>query len=154
MPDRAQRVTEAERALRRGELREALEQYRALLAEAPDDPAVRARIAAIESLVQPKELAGGPAVPQPVPTFDLSRPPTLEQTAEMLFERGDVPAAIATYRRILQDRPDHDLARERCAELLDLHALSPHAPPSPALPRTRPELLEALLTRIASRRKG
>ena len=93
--------------------------------------------------------------------IDFSRPNTLEQTAEMLFERGDLAGAIATYERVLRDRPDHDLARERCAELQRLAELGPRPsrPPTAEMPVVLPlpagksDMLEALLARIATRRK-
>ncbi len=157
MTQREQRQAEAERAVRRGELREALGLYRALLDETPDE-GLRARIATIESLLQPDELAGRASAPvQPAPT--LGRPATLEQAAEQLFEQGDIPGALSLYQRILAGRPDHELARERLAEL---QVLAPNVPvqvpprplPTQPEPRDPPALLEALLARIAERRKG
>jgi tetratricopeptide (TPR) repeat protein len=152
MPAQSQRQADAERAVRRGELKEALSILRQMLAESPGDAQVQVRIAAIESLVQPRELSEARAVPV-APSIDFTRPPTLEQTAEMLLERGDVAGAIATYQRVLKDRPDHELARERCRELEDLHAVIPRSPAVPTLPESKPELFEALLARIAARRK-
>lgn len=157
MTQREQRQAEAERAVRRGELREALGLYRALLAEAPDE-VLRARIATIESLLQPDELAGRATPAPPAPT--LSRPTTLEQAAEQRFEQGDIPGALSIYQRILSDRPDHELARERLAELQILAPnVAVQVPPrpaaqAPAQPQDPPALLEALLARIAERRKG
>lgn len=157
MSERAQRQADAERAVRRGELKEGLAIYRALLAEDPEDPAVRARIATIESLLQPQELTNLPPAPaSPPPAIDLARSATLEQTAELLFERGDVAGALATYERVLKERPDHDLARERHHELQRLFGASAARPPmpkEPPLPLGKPELLEALLARISTRRK-
>jgi tetratricopeptide (TPR) repeat protein len=152
MSHRAQNQAEAERAVRRGELKQALFLYRRMLDEDPDDAAAKTRIAAIESLMQPHELSGLSLRTPALPSLDLARPPTLEQTAEMLFERGDVAAALATYEMILKDRPDHDLARERMGELAQLMALTPTVR-KPDLPQGKPEMLEALLARIASRRK-
>lgn len=157
MSELAQMMFEAERSVRRGELKQALQIYRELLERAPRDTQVHARIATIESLLQPHELSGSPSS-HAMPGLDLSRSTTLEQTAEMLFERGDLAGAIATYERVLRERPDHELARERCVELKRLFDL--HAPPVPgratpglSLPRGKSDMLEALLGRIASRRK-
>ncbi len=150
MSERVQRQAEAERAVRRGELKQALAIYRELAREAPEDPLLPSRIATIESLLQPDEIfAAGPAPAAP----DLSRSATLEQAAEALFEQGDLPGALATYQRLLQDRPDNELARERLLELQHLARLTA-APPAPSLPAERPQMLEALLERIAHRRKA
>lgn len=146
---------DAERAVRRGDLKEALALFRQLLALEPDSSAVRARIAAVESLLQPQELsAGRPA--QPVPgSLSFERPPTLEQVAEALFDRGDIAGAAATYERVLKARPGHQLARERLLEIQAAAASQPEQrPPSRALPRDKDRLFEELLARIASRRRA
>ncbi len=158
MPEQLSPTTlavEAERAVRRGDLKEALALFRQLLAQAPDSSALRARIAAVESLVQPKELsAGRPALPPPG-SLNFERPPTLEQVAEALFDRGDLAGAAATYERILKARPEHQLAHERLLELRAAAATLPERrPPSQALPRDKVRLLEELLARVASRRRA
>ncbi|HEY3449002.1 MAG TPA: tetratricopeptide repeat protein [Myxococcales bacterium] len=159
MSDRVQRQAEAERAVRRGELKQALALYRELAREVPEDPLIPSRIATIESLLQPDEISvAGCAPTPPASGMSLSRSSTLEQTAELLFERGDLPGAIATYERVLKERPDHDLARERHAELQHLTSLTPASAAAgpraaPPLPQQKPEMLEALLARIANRRK-
>ncbi|MGI5863441.1 MAG: hypothetical protein ACOX6T_15495 [Myxococcales bacterium] len=143
----------AERALRRGELKEALRLYHQVLSLEPENPPVRARIASIEALVQPSELAEQPldlSMARPV----REKPPTAEQTAEMLLERGDYRGALAAYERILQARPNHELARERLLEVQQLVDLNPRSAEPPALPEDKAGLLEALLVRIASRRKA
>src|SRR4051794_29679667 len=148
---RSQPEIDAERAVRRGDLKEGLLLYRGVLAERPGDPQLLARIATIEGLLQPSEL-NDPALrapPAPAPRR-AERPPTPEQQAEMLFDRGDYPGALATYERILVARPDHQLARERAHEIRVLAGMQPAAPPAPALPADRPGILEALLVRIAS----
>lgn len=146
---------EAERCIRRGDLREALALYREILASNPQDAATAGRIGALSELLS----ADGPAAPMPAP-FRLATPPpahTAEQRAEVLFEKGEYPAALAAYDEILRARPDHELARERHREIEALAgaALSPAkaGPSEPPLPRgSRKELLEALLARIATRR--
>ena len=100
MSERVQRQAEAERAVRRGELKQALAIYRELAREAPEDPLVPSRIATIESLLQPDEISVSGPAPVPPASLSLSRSATLEQTAEMHFERGDIKGAVATYERI------------------------------------------------------
>lgn len=158
MSDRVQRQAEAERAVRRGELKQALAIYRELAREAPEDPLLPSRIATIESLLQPDEISAAGPAPAPDAGASLSRSATLEQTAEVLFERGDIAGAVATYERVLKEKPGNELARERHAELAHLAQLStPARPAGPASalarPKQGPELLEALLSRIAQRRK-
>lgn len=145
--------SDAERAVRRGEFKEALRLYHQLLGLAPDNPPVRARIASIEALVQPSELADRPSEAAAAHSAR-EKPPTPEQTAEMLFERGDYRGALAAYERILQARPDHGLARERLTEIKQFVAFSPRSSAPPKLPADEKGIYEALLVRIASRRKA
>jgi len=152
-PDLSKLEADAERALRRGELKEALQLYHQVLEECPDNPPVRARIASIEQLVQPSELSARPAEAAAArPARE--KPPTPEQTAEMLFERGDYQGALAAYQRILQSRPDHALARERWNEISQLVELNPRSAAVPELPADETGPYEALLVRLASRRKA
>lgn len=152
MPDPAETKETAERAVRRGELSEALRLYRRLLAESPGDDAARARIAAIQSLLQPHELTAPSSAPS-LPDVHLPQTPTPEQRAELLFERGDLAAALAAYERIVEERPENELARERRTELAELCAISHGTPKRPKPLPPRSQLLEALLERIAARRK-
>ncbi|MFN7134416.1 MAG: hypothetical protein ACK4N5_20215, partial [Myxococcales bacterium] len=120
------------------------------------DAALAARVASIQSLAQPNELERSArelasAAAAPLPT---ERPLSAEQQAEMLFERGDYTGALATWERVLKARPDNQLARERLEEIRALLALRPQNAPEPALPADRNGMLEALLVRIASRRKA
>ncbi|MGC4114074.1 MAG: hypothetical protein QM765_05330 [Myxococcales bacterium] len=160
MSDRVQRQAEAERAVRRGELKQALALYRELARETPEDPLIPSRIATIESLLQPDEIIAASFVPAPAQAspLSLSRSATLEQTAEQLFERGDIKGAVALYQKVLAEKPDNELARERYEELAQLTSprpepVAPQDPPAPPLPAEKPELLEALLARITHRRK-
>lgn len=152
---RTQPEIDAERAVRRGDLKEGLLLYRGLLAGRPGDAQLLSRIATIEGLLQPSEL-NDPALKAPVAPVPrrTERPPTPEQQAEMLFDRGDFAGALATYERILVARPDHELARERAHEIRILAGMQPEAPPVPLLPADRQGILEALLVRIATRRKA
>ncbi len=131
--------------------------FRALLAERPDDQALAARVNSIQSLAQPDELERGArsgAATAAAALSSVERPPTIEQQAEMLLERGDYPGALATYERILQARPNHELALERLKEVRALVSVQPRSAPEPTLPADRNGMLEALLVRIASRRKA
>ena len=140
-------MAEAERALRRGELKEALRLYHEVLALEPESPPVRARIASIEALVQPSELAERPVdLSPPRPAHE--KPPTAEQTAEMLFERGDYQGALAAYERILQARPGHELARERLLEMQRLRPLR-----GPARTHRLPAEGVAMVERSTARRR-
>jgi len=141
--------TDAERAVRRGDLKEGLRLYRELLSRAPADPAARGRLASIESLLQPSELVERLVAP-PNPTLDKAQTP--EQLAEALFDRGEYAASLATYERILQARPDHQLARERCEEIRHLaHMQGPS--PRRSEPADRTSILEGLLVKVATRRR-
>lgn len=151
---RSPREIEAERAVRRGEFKVALGIYRQLLAERPDDPAIASRIRSIESLAQPSELESALRIDRPITSPAPERPLTMEQQAELLFERGDFQGALATYQRLLQSRPNHELARERLREIQTLASLQPGPAPDPALPSEPTAMLEALLVRIASRRRA
>lgn len=153
-PPTSSLALEAERAVRRGDLKEALALFRRLLSFEPDSAALRARIAAVESLVQPRELSAGRPAQPPPGSLSFERPPTPEQVAEALFDRGDIAGAEATYERILKARPGHQLAHERLLEIRAAAAAQPdRTPPAPALPRDKDRLFEELLARIASRRR-
>jgi tetratricopeptide (TPR) repeat protein len=151
-PDRSQLASDAERAVRRGELKEALRLYRRLLECDPEDRGLRARIATIESLLQPSELAGRDVAPI-IPAASFDRPPTAEQQAERLFESGDYAGALSAYEQILETRPGHQLAGERIQELRDLVAAFAPRPVTPMPLQDRAGVLEGLLSRIGQRRK-
>ncbi len=152
--DRSQLASDAERALRRGDLKEAVLLYRRILERDPGDAAARARLATIESLLQPSELAGRSA-PTPAPVaVGAERSATPEQLAEGMFENGDYPGALQAYQQILSARPSHQLARERLQELSELVRVTT---PQPAKPRPLPDresVLASLLARVGERRKG
>ena len=148
-------LQDAERALRRGELHEAVAIFRSLLAREPGSLELQARIRSVESLLQPREVGAGRPPSPPTGSLSFERPPTLEQVAEALFDRGDYAGAVSTYQRVLQARPDHLLARERLEEI---RAVAQHQPAdeprATELPLARDRLYEELLARIASRRRG
>ncbi len=143
---------DAERALRRGELKDALLLFQQLHKITPSDHTLQSRIQAIESVLEPEsKFSAEPAIKN----RQASRPPTQEQTAEMLFDQGDFSAAIATYSRIVQSRQGHQLAQERLQEIKTIQTLQPETIPAPRTshPGNVYEFLEMLLMRIAGRRK-
>lgn len=151
--DRAELEARAERALRRGEMSEALALYEELAAEFPDEGRFNDRIAHLRAALQPAELAQGGAPPPPSGVTEL-RPSTPEQEGERLFVIGDYAGAAAAYRRAVEERPDSELLRERLEELYRLARMAPrHSPTDSALPTDRQALLRALLDRISSRRR-
>jgi tetratricopeptide (TPR) repeat protein len=149
---RAQMVSHAERALRRGELSEAVGLYERLCRAFPQDQALALKLANLREMLQPEELLALQAtVPhEPMPLGPSS--PVAE--GERLFALGDYVGAAAAYRRALQERPDSELIRERLVELFRLaQTLPSHSPTDRKLPQQREPLLLALLDRVASRRR-
>ena len=148
-------LDEADRAVRRGELKEALVLLRQLLERDPASEALQARVRSVESLLQPKELFAPQALLPRVGSRSFEHPPTLEQVAEALFDHGDIAGALSTYERVLLARPNHQLARERLQEIRAVAGARPKAPGrAEALPKAKDRLYEELLARIASRRRG
>lgn len=137
----------AERAVRRGEWGLALSLLREVALAAPDDAALAARIVELEAHLSPAERARRP--PLSAEPSGVFRSPMHE--AEALAARGDFAGAIAQYRRLLAENPDLDLVKERLAELFQL-AQASAAPKTHAV--TREQVLEHLLGRITSRRRG
>lgn len=146
-PDERQAVeSKAERALRRGDLAGALAHFREVAHAFPDDAALAARIAQLESNLGPGETARhAPITAEPSGIF---RSPMHE--AEAQAARGDFAGAIATYRRLLADNPDLDLVKERLAELFQLAQAST----APRQTVSREQVLEHLLGRISSRKRS
>ncbi len=137
----------ADRALRRGELSEAFALFQELEQAFPDDAGLRAKITNLKESLQPAELfntrSNFKAEPAVAPTSE-------SEAAERLVASGDYAGAIATYRRLLVDRPDNELIRDRLAELFT-HA---RAVPRPSRPEQRREaVLGDLLSRIGARRR-
>ena len=139
----------AERSLRRGELSEAFGIYKQLTTAFPADAALQRRVAELKESLQPAELmnpksnfrsestAGTPASP-----FD---------AAEVFASKGDYPAAIAIYRKLMAERPDSELIRERLTELFQL-AQAGQAPPAP-VKKPLDAVLADLLSRISDRKR-
>ncbi len=139
----------AERALRRGELSEAFGLYKTLTAAFPADQSLARRVAELQENLQPAELmnpksnfrsesiAGAPSSP-----YD---------AAEVCASKGDYRGAIAIYRKLMADRPDSELVRERLTELFQL-AQAGQAPPAP-VKKPLDAVLADLLSRISDRKR-
>ena len=149
---RAEMQARAERALRRGELAEAVGLYEALAQAFPGDEALAQKLALLRESLQPMELQK--ARPPPREELRPLGPSSPVQEGERLFALGDYAGAAAAYRRALQERPDSELIQERLLELYRLATNSPtHSPTDRALPKEREHRLHALLDRLAARRR-
>jgi tetratricopeptide (TPR) repeat protein len=156
---RAEMVAHAERALRRGELGEAVSLYESLCRAFPEDAALALKLTNLREMLQPEELqmlqalrasAHAEAEAEPVP----QGPSTPVAEGERLFALGDYVGAAAAYRRALHDQPGNELIRERLVEVYRLaRALPVHSPTDRKLPRQAEPLLHALLDRLAARRR-
>jgi tetratricopeptide (TPR) repeat protein len=149
---RVEMVSHAERALRRGELSEAVGLYERLCRAFPQDPGLALKLANLREMLQPEELQAIQASlrHEPMPLGPSS--PVTE--GERLFTLGDYVGAAAAYRRALQERPDSELIRERLVELFGLaQTLPSHSPTDRKLPQQVEPFLLALLDRVASRRR-
>lgn len=173
--ERSQIESKAERALRRGELAEAVGMFESLVAAHPEDQALGLRLAQLRESLQPMELQNPKSRGEPAKLLQQALTP--EQDGERLFAEGDYVGAAAAYRRALKDRPDSELLKERLVEIFQL-AQSVTPGPSrghgdaPTKPRAanatsssaggeraaasgRPEdVLKSLLARIESRRRA
>lgn len=150
---RAEMQARAERALRRGELADAVALYEQLAQSFPDDQALAQKLALLRESLQPMELQKS----RPPPAREEARPlgpSSPVQEGERLFALGDFAGAAAAYRRALQQRPDNELIQERLLELYRLATASPvHSPTDRALPKKPEDRLQALLDRLAARRR-
>jgi tetratricopeptide (TPR) repeat protein len=154
---RAKMVAHAERALRRGELGEALSLFESLCRTYPEDEGLALKLTNVREMLQPEELQALQAFkassrPEPAPLEPSS--PVAE--GERLFALGDYVGAAAAYRRALQERPDNELIRERLEEAYRLARALPvhHASPTDRkLPQHTEAALHALLDRVAARRR-
>ncbi|HEX8823499.1 MAG TPA: tetratricopeptide repeat protein [Archangium sp.] len=151
---RAEMVAHAERALRRGELTEALSVFETLCRAFPDDAVLAGKLANVREMMQPEELQALRSSPSPRSEPIPQGPSSPVTEGERLFALGDYAGAAAAYRRALQERPDSELIRERLVELYRLaRALPVHSPTDRKLPRQTEPLLHALLDRLAARRR-
>lgn len=137
----------ADRHLRRGELGDAWALARRLADAFPDDAAALQRLTRVEELVPPAERRRT----SPPPTVSDGAFTSPVHRAEALAASGQFKDAIVIYRQLLDATPDAQLLRERLAELAQLAQVSAPGPrPGPS----RAQVLELLLERIASRRRG
>ena len=170
----AELESRAERAVRRGELLQALELYEAILAERPEDDRVRSRMDSVRALLQPSEMVSRRRTEpeeQPDPGSTLESLSDAE-LGEMHASSGRFEDAQACYQRALSKAPRNELLRERYDELVRLcpppslarddgletaEKLDPLTPLPGALhkisaggglPRDPIELLQALLQRV------
>jgi tetratricopeptide (TPR) repeat protein len=151
---RAETQNRAERALRRGELSEAVSLYETLCQAFPGDEALSSRLTLLREMLQPSELQSAPPSHPAPPPRPLGRSSAVAE-GERLFAMGDYVGAASAYRRALQERPDNELIRERLEEIYRLAREMPsvQSPTDKALPK-EPELrLNALLDRLAARRR-
>lgn len=150
---RADLEARAERCLRRGELDEALACFETLARDNPEDASLAARLAHLRETLQPMELQNVKArFREEHAPLGSSSP---MQEGERLFALGDYAGAAAAYRRALQERPENELIRERLFELFHLAQATPQraSPTDKALPREPVHRLNALLDRVAARRR-
>jgi tetratricopeptide (TPR) repeat protein len=138
----------ADRALRRGELSEAFALFQELERAFPDDLALRAKIANLKESLQPAELFNAKSNFKAEPTV---APSSETEAAERLAATGDSAGAISIYRRLLAERPDNELIRDRLAELFTHARASAPRPPRPE--HRREAVLGDLLSRIGARRR-
>lgn len=108
----------AERAVRRGELLNALDLYEVLLARLPEDERLRARMEVVRSLLQPSELVHRHK-PEPIPELS-TEPMTDAEQGEFHAAEGRFVLAAQAYRRAVADEPDNELLQERLVELMKL----------------------------------
>ncbi|MBU8894561.1 hypothetical protein DRW03_08560 [Corallococcus sp. H22C18031201] len=151
---RAELEARADRALRRGELAEALGLFEQLARAFPTEEGLAHKLVLVRESLQPHELQhlqNRPREPHELPSLGPSTP---MQEGERLFALGDYVGAAAAYRRALQDRPGNELLQERLLELYELaRALPVQSPTDKALPPEPEDKLQALLDRLASRRR-
>lgn len=155
--ERTETERQVERALRRGELAEAVGLLEVLARAFPADAALGTRLAEVRGALQPDELLRPRVVPVHVVDEEhAGEAPSLAHEGERLFARGDFAGAAAAYRQALRERPDSELLRERLEELFELARAQ--APVRPAAPPPGGEdarsRLEALLDRVATRRRS
>jgi tetratricopeptide (TPR) repeat protein len=152
---RAEMVAHAERALRRGELNEALGLFESLCRAFPEDEGLALKLANLRETLQPQELQALRALQASARADAIPQGPSTPVTeGERLFFLGDYVGAAAAYRRALQEQPDNELFRERLVELYRLaRSLPVSSPTDRQLPRQAEPLLHALLDRLAARRR-
>jgi tetratricopeptide (TPR) repeat protein len=143
----------AERALRRGELAEALGLFEQLAQSFPSEEGLARKLHLLRESLQPQELQHLQNRLREPANLTLG-PSSPMQEGERLFVLGDYVGAAAAYRRALQERPGNELILERLGELYRLaRELPVQSPTDKALPEDPAAKLQALLDRLASRRR-
>jgi tetratricopeptide (TPR) repeat protein len=120
----------AEREVRRGNFKDAVDAYEALVRRHPGDASLEERLQTLRGMLQPMELV------HPKAAAATARAPEAADEvheAEAAANRGDLSAAIAVYRRLILAQPN-PLFEERLGELL---ALAGDPVMRGALPRAR-----------------
>lgn len=105
------RVGAARASLAAGRREEAIAEYRAALAAAPEVAGVRVELANV--LAEGGDAAGAIALLRGDPTEDRA---ALLRLGEMLGARGDYPGALEAYQKVLAREPGHEEALRRAAE--------------------------------------
>ncbi len=137
--------TKVDRHLRRGELSEAWAELQHLAAAFPEDAAIATRLGQLEQSLEPTERRRVTmARAEPSATH---KSPMHE--AESYAAAGRYAEAITIYRRLLSERPDWDLVKERLAELFQLAQVTSSA----RQPVNRERVLSHLLERITARKR-
>ncbi|NTX02336.1 MULTISPECIES: hypothetical protein [unclassified Myxococcus] len=151
---RVEMEARADRALRRGELVEAVDLYETLTHAFPDDASLADKLANVRESLLPLELQKLEAARPPEEPELPVGPSSPAQEGERLFALGDYVGAAAAYRRALQERPDNELFKERLLEIFQMAREMPlQSPTDKALPKAPQPRLQALLDRVASRRR-
>jgi hypothetical protein len=107
----------AEREVRRGNFKDAVDAYEGLVRAHPGDAALAERLETLRGMLQPMELV------HPKAAAATARAPDGADDvheAEAAANRGDLPTAITLYRRLVGVRPGNALFEERLAELLSM----------------------------------
>ncbi len=152
MSGRADLEVRADRALRRGEVSEALALFEQLASAYPDDAALKTKLDNLRETLQPMELSS--AKTRSADRATGMPPSSPEAEGERLLALGDFPGAISAYRRAFTQRPDSVLVQERLAEIFRLARAAPNTSPTDTkLPREQEPMLRALLDRISARRR-
>lgn len=144
--------TEAEREVRRGNFKDAVAIYEALVRAQPGEASLAARLETLREMLQPMELVHPKAA---AATGRADGPGDAVHEAEAAANRGDLHGAISLYERLVAERPDNPLFAERLEELRALardpvqRGAMPRSRPAPPMapPRVRPSPDPAIPTR-------
>lgn len=144
--ERSALESQADRHLRRGEISDAWAKLQKIAEQFPEDTALAERLAQLEQSLDPAERRR--VAIAKVEITGTHKSPMHE--AEALAAAGKYAEAITIYRRLLSERPDWDLVKERLAELFQLAQVTTSTRPAV----NRESVLEHLLERISSRKRA